>query len=82
MKFSPKKIRWNVNILRNVQLSYNIAFLKLSKSKENIQNVLFSFYYSLSRFTTSETEIEYYINKLNINVVSRITKRLKTHDLR
>ena len=32
-------------------------------------------------FTTTETEIDYYHQKVNLRVASRVVKRLKTNDL-
>ena len=52
--------------------------------KYNLEQNIWRFLHFLAEFffTTSETELGYYHQKVNVRDVSRVTERLKTSDLR
>ena len=58
-----------------------IGTLLVSKWKYNLGQNICSFLAQFA-FTTTETELEYYYQKVNVRVAVRVTERLKTWDLK
>ena len=63
-----------------VASKYSICDIENNKKSDNLTQNIFSLFQVLVQFlfTSSETEIDYYHQKVNVRNVSRVAERFKT----
>ena len=70
----------NCSFLRDLFYHYNISYLKVSKLDYNFRQNIWRHFRVLAQFLfpTSETEVDYYHQKVSVRVSWRVAERLKT----